>query len=90
MTDSTGLSDKLVGIIISENNTIPIIQTDEKGKIIDHINLDSAKVAENPRYVEKKLKEFRSENDPIDMDKSTGSNQEKYLLLWRYQFTEHR
>lgn len=65
VTDSTGLSDKLVGIIIAENNTIPIIQTDEKGSIIDHINLDSAKVAETPRYVSKKLKEFQSQNDPI-------------------------
>src|SRR5918998_2739322 len=64
VTDSTGVSDKLVGIIIAENNTIPIIQTDEKGNIVDHINLDSAKVAENRHYVSKKLKEFRSENDP--------------------------
>ncbi|MBC7830146.1 MAG: HAMP domain-containing histidine kinase [Chitinophagaceae bacterium] len=65
VTDSTGLSDKLVGIIISENNTIPIIQTDEKGNIIDHINLDSAKVVEDTGYVPKKLNEFQSQNDPI-------------------------
>ena len=65
VTDSTGQSDKLVSLIIAENNTIPIIQTDEKGNIIDHINLDSAKVAEDPRSVHKKLKEFKSENDPI-------------------------
>jgi len=66
VTDSTGISDKLVGIIISENNTIPIIQTDEKGMIIDQINLDSAKFADNPNYVTKKLKEFQSQNDPIE------------------------
>ena len=65
VTDSTGVSDKLVSIVISENNTIPIIQTDEKGKIIDYINLDSAKVHEDPGYVSKKLREFKSENDPI-------------------------
>lgn len=65
VTDSTGVSDKLVGLIIAENNAIPIIQTDEQGNIIDHINLDSAKVAENPNYVAKQLKEFKSENDPI-------------------------
>jgi signal transduction histidine kinase len=65
VTDSTGLSDKLVSLIIAENNTIPIIQTDENDNIIDHINLDSAKVAEDPGYVKKKLKEFQSENDPI-------------------------
>lgn len=65
VTDSTGQSDKLVSIIISENNTIPIIQTDEQGNIIDHINLDSAKVAGDRNYLPKKLKEFQSENDPI-------------------------
>lgn len=65
VTDSTGLSDKLVSIIIAENNTIPIIQTDEAGNIIDHINLDSAKVVEDSNYVTEKLEEFRSENDPI-------------------------
>lgn len=65
MTDSTGVSDKLVSIIIAENNTIPIIQTDEEGNIIDHINLDSAKVAEDTSYVSKKLEKFQSENDPI-------------------------
>jgi signal transduction histidine kinase len=65
VTDSTGVSDNLVGIIIAENNTIPIIQTDEKGNITDYINLDSAKVGEDPQYVSKKLKEFQSENDPI-------------------------
>src|SRR5215203_5915877 len=65
VTDSTGLTDKLVSIIIAENNTIPIIQTDEQGNIIDHINLDSVKVAEDPNYVSKKLKEFQKENDPI-------------------------
>ena len=65
VTDSTGQSDKLVSIIISENNTIPIIQTDELGNIIDHINLDSAKVAGDRNYLPKKLKEFQSENDPI-------------------------
>ena len=27
VSDSTGLSDQLVGLIIAENNTIPIIQT---------------------------------------------------------------
>src|SRR4028118_758152 len=65
VTDSTGISDKLVSIIIAENNTIPIIQTDEKGNIIDHINLDSAKVAEDPQYVSKRLRAFKKDNDPI-------------------------
>lgn len=66
VSDSTGLSDQLVGLIIAENNTIPIIQTDEKGNIIDFVNLDSTEVASDPGYVKKKLKEFQSQNEPIE------------------------
>src|SRR5215831_12777889 len=64
--DTTGLSDKLVSIIISENKTIPIIVTDEKGRVLDHVNLDSAKVAGDTAYIGKKIKEFRSQNAPVE------------------------
>jgi signal transduction histidine kinase len=64
--DTTGLSDKLVSIIIAENNTVPIIVTDEKGHILDHVNLDSASVANDTAYVRKKLNEFRSQNPTIE------------------------
>jgi signal transduction histidine kinase len=64
--DTTGLSDKLVSIIIAENNTIPIIVTDEKGHILDHVNLDSASVASDTSYIGKKLIEFRSQNPSIE------------------------
>lgn len=64
--DTTGLSDKLVSIIIAENKTVPIIVTDEKGHVLDHVNLDSASVASDSNYVNKKLKEFRSQNPTIE------------------------
>lgn len=64
--DTTGLSDKLVSIIIAENNTVPIIVTDEKGHILDHVNLDSASIASDTGYVRKKLTEFRSQNPTIE------------------------
>ena len=66
VSDTTGMSDRLVGLIISENKSIPIIQTDEVGNIIDHVNLDSAKIAEDSSYIRKKLKEFQSKNPPIE------------------------
>lgn len=66
MNDRSGLSDKLVGIIIAENRSIPIIQANEKGEIIDHINLDSGKVAADPEYVKNKLEEFKSKNPSIE------------------------
>jgi signal transduction histidine kinase len=64
--DTTGLSDKLVSIIIAENKTVPIIVTDEKGHILDHVNLDSASVASDSNYVRRKLMEFRSQNPTIE------------------------
>src|SRR5688500_13584783 len=64
--DTTGLSDKLVSIIINEKNTVPIIVTDEKGHILDHVNLDSASVANDTAYVRQQLKEFRSLNPTIE------------------------
>ena len=66
LQDTTGLSDKLVGIIMTENKTVPIIVTDEKGHILDHVNLDSASVARDTAYVRRKLNEFRSQNPTIE------------------------
>ncbi len=66
LNDTTGLSDKLVTIIITENNTVPIIVTDEQGHILDHVNLDSASVASDSGYVRRKLNEFRSQNPAIE------------------------
>jgi anti-sigma regulatory factor (Ser/Thr protein kinase) len=64
--DTSGISDRLVSFIIPENKSIPIIQTDESGRIIDHVNLDSAKVAQDTAYVYQKLEDFRSDNAPIE------------------------
>ena len=63
--DTTGISDKLAGIIITENKTIPIIVTDEKGRVLEHVNLDSAKVAEDSTYIQRMIKQFRSQNQPV-------------------------
>ena len=65
VNDTTGISTRLAGMIISENQTIPIIWTNENDSIIDHANLDSTEVANNPTYVSKKLKELKSANDPV-------------------------
>jgi hypothetical protein len=66
VNDRSGMSDRLVGSIISANNTIPIIQTDERGKIMDHANLDTAEIARDSNYVKKKLEEFKTANPPIE------------------------
>src|SRR5688572_27169038 len=65
MNDTTGMSDKLVSIIISENRTIPIIETDEKNNITQYINLDSASIAQDSNYIKSRLREFSKQNEPI-------------------------
>jgi hypothetical protein len=56
LQDTTGISDRLTIMILTENKTIPIIVTDERDSIVDHANLDSVKVAEDPGYVQEKIK----------------------------------
>lgn len=81
VNDTTGISDKLVSIIISENRTVPIIETDERGTITQFINLDSASVANDSSYARNKLIEFSKQNDPIvwvDPRDSTRTNHYYY------------
>ncbi|MGN6436799.1 MAG: sensor histidine kinase [Agriterribacter sp.] len=56
---------KLVSAILTHNDDIPIIQTNEKGAVIEYINLDSAKVNSDTGYLKKKLRQFKSQHDPI-------------------------
>lgn len=81
VNDPSGMSDRLVSIIITENKSIPIIVTDEKNTIIDHVNLDSAKVVSDTGYIYKKLREFRAKNDPIEWI-NPSNPQEKNLYYY--------
>ena len=64
----------IASMIVTENTSIPIIETNEKDSITQFINLDSAKSASNASYVEKKLKQFKSQNKAIEwaLPDSTG------------------
>jgi len=66
VNDSSGMSDRLVSIIITQNMTIPIIVTDENNRILDHVNLDTAKILRDKQYLQDKLQQFKSKNDPIE------------------------
>jgi signal transduction histidine kinase len=76
--DTSGISDRLVGSIITGNSTIPIIETDENGKITQHVNLDSSKVSADSNYVRQQLQQFQSQNESpitwIDPRDSTRVN----------------
>jgi signal transduction histidine kinase len=81
VNDETGMSDRLVSIIIAENKSIPIIVADTKNNILDHANLDSAAIATDKNYLNKKLEQFRSQNEPIEwVDPS--NNAEKNLFYY--------
>lgn len=53
--------------IITTNTTIPIILTNEEGQIVDHRNLDSAKMARNTRFLPQQLEKFRKQHPPFVM-----------------------
>lgn len=51
--------------IITDNDDIPIIVTDEKDSITDYVNIDSARMLKEPGYLAQKLRILKSINDPI-------------------------
>ena len=73
---------RLAFFIIRENKSIPIIWTNERDSILDHVNLDSAKAAQSNGYVERKLRHFKSlHTKPIewvDPNDSTRVNRYYY------------
>jgi len=85
VNDSTGISTKLVTLIIPENKTIPIIVTNEKGDIVTSANLDSAKVASDPGYVRAQLKLFRAQNTPIEWVNPLDSSARDYYYYGHTQ-----
>lgn len=52
-------------IIQNNENDVPIIETDEKDSIMQFINLDSSEAVNNNSYLKKKLRSFKSQNEPI-------------------------
>ncbi len=63
-------------IIQNNENDVPIIETDEKDSIIQFINLDSVKVANDRSYLTNKLKSFKSQNEPIVWTNPSDSTQQ--------------
>ena len=55
----------LAFMIIKQNTSIPIIETNEKDSILQHINLDSVKSVNDISYVQGKLNQFKSQNNAI-------------------------
>ena len=60
----------LASSISSQNLDIPIIATDERDSIVDWRNLDSAQVLRDPGYLQKQLRSFRTQHNPIIWEQS--------------------
>jgi signal transduction histidine kinase len=65
--NNPGMDLTLPSLIRNEQQSIPIIETNEHDSISGYINLDSAKAVNDKNYLYKKLKAFRSENEPIEI-----------------------
>lgn len=72
---------KLPSLIRNEQKSIPIIETDEKDSIVSYINIDSTKIAADAGYLQKRLKEFKSQNQPIILEVS-----KEPLLINKYYY----
>ena len=79
--NSTNTDTRLPFKIITENDDIPIIATDEKDNIIEYVNLDTNKLKQDSNYIRKKLKQFKSENPAIIWaDPYNASKSNKYYF----------
>ncbi len=58
---------RLASMILTENKSIPIIETDEHDiPSGSAVNLDSAKIANDSNYLKRKVKQFKSVHTPIE------------------------
>jgi signal transduction histidine kinase len=77
-------SDNAINVI-AQNNSIPLIYTDDSGRIQGSINIDTIHtLIAHDKIVEEKLREFRKDHAPITVDFGTGRDYvyygESYLL----------
>jgi len=57
--------------VITENTTIPLFLTTDKGEITSTQNLDSSRLINDPEYLARKYEEFKQLHEPLPYDYST-------------------
>ena len=65
--------------IITNNTSIPVIITNENGRIIDSRNLDTTKLSRNPKYMEEELATFKNQHPPFIMEIDAKNNLYNYI-----------
>jgi signal transduction histidine kinase len=56
---SQGQDLTLASVIVAEQRNIPVIETNERDSIMNFLNLDTAKVASQPTYLQNELSEYK-------------------------------
>ena len=80
INDSTITSITLASKILTENSRdIPMITVTEHDSILDHYNLDTAKINSNKFYLRDKLAEFKKSYDPIVWKDPLNASQNNFL-----------
>lgn len=65
--------------ILTENKTIPIIETNERDSILNYINLDTAKAITNASFLSEQLQLFKEQHSPVIWtDPVVSSRQNRY------------
>lgn len=67
MLSNPGMDLTLPNLIRNGQQSIPIIETNEKDSIIDYINLDSARALQDKPWLYRQLSKFRTENSPLEV-----------------------
>ncbi len=63
--------------VIQENETIPVIVTNEKGEILHHRNLKPNEI--DTAFMQRQLKKMKSQNPPIELQITEGQSQ---FIYW--------
>ena len=65
IAENPGMDLTLPNLIRNEQTSIPIIETNDRDSIVSFINLDSSLASQDPKFLSRKLKEFRAANEPL-------------------------
>jgi len=61
------LADGFLLMVVTSNETVPIILTDTDDQIVSSKNMDSTKIANDPNYLRNELESMRAAYDPIEI-----------------------
>jgi signal transduction histidine kinase len=67
VAENPGSDLRLANLIRNEQIDIPIIETNENDSITSFVNLDTVKARQQPKYVTDQLRQFKAQNEPLQL-----------------------